>query len=190
MRLRLTRVIPCLICLFLGGLLYNSCEETKQLRENLKQVEIENSDLTSKLQQINQKNDSLLLNISDLEDQIVDLEGKYNKAKNRKEILVEKVKYVEVTNDTIENLMLLNQVNDTIIRNLEKLEIVKDSIIQKQKLVIQNNEKTVDLLKDRIDRYNEIITKQNKELISERKKKTFWQCTTAGAGLVALIALI
>ena len=101
------------------------------------------------------------------------MEGKYNKAKNRKEILVEKVKYVEVTNDTIENLMLLNQVNDTIIRNLEKLEIVKDSIIQKQKLVIQNNEKTVDLLKDRIDRYNEIITKQNKELISERKKKTF-----------------
>ena len=114
-----------------------------------------------------------MLDIVDYENQIVDLEGKLKKAKNRKEIIVDRIKYVEVTNDTIKDLMLLNQINDTIIRSLEMIGTVKDSIIRNQQLVIQNDTVAIDALKSKIEEYRSIIMQQNKEVISERRKKTF-----------------
>lgn len=190
MKTKWINLFLCIICFLLGIFLWKGCEDRKDLRSELKQIKSENAELTLNIQQISQENDSLMLDISDYENQISDLETSLKKAKNRKELIVERVKYVEVTNDTIRDLMVLNQVNDTIIRNLEKLESIKDSTILSLHKVIQNDKEIQDQLKREIALRNESIQAYNKELLREKKKKNFWQCTTVGASLFVIAVLI
>lgn len=142
-----------------------------------------NSELVEQIDQIKSNNDSLLNEVDLYSNEIVSLEDQLNKAKNRKNSIVEKIKYVEVTND----LMLLNQANDTIIRNLEMISSVKDSIILKQNLVIQNDQELQDHLKSEIEQRNSQIMQMNRELRTEKKKKIFWQCTTASLLVIAAL---
>lgn len=143
-----------------------------------------NSELVEQIDQIKSNNDSLLNEVYLYSNEIVSLEDQLNKAKNRKNSIVEKIKYVEVTNDTIRDLMLLN---DTIIRNLEMISSVKDSIILKQNLVIQNDQELQDHLKSEIEQRNSQIMQMNRELRTEKKKKIFWQCTTASLLVIAAL---
>lgn len=143
-----------------------------------------NSELVEQIDQIKSNNDSLLNEVDLYSNEIVSLEDQLNKAKNHKNSIVEKIKYVEVTNDTIRDLMLLN---DTIIRNLEMISSVKDSIILKQNLVIQNDQELQDHLKSEIEQRNSQIMQMNRELRTEKKKKIFWQCTTASLLVIAAL---
>lgn len=143
-----------------------------------------NSELVEQIDQIKSNNDSLLNEVDLYTNEIVSLEDQLNKAKNHKNSIVEKIKYVEVTNDTIRDLMLLN---DTIIRNLEMISSVKDSIILKQNLVIQNDQELQDHLKSEIEQRNSQIMQMNRELRTEKKKKIFWQCTTASLLVIAAL---
>lgn len=146
-----------------------------------------NSELVEQIDQIKSNNDSLLNEVYLYSNEIVSLEDQLNKAKNHKNSIVEKIKYIEVTNDTIRDLMLLNQANDTIIRNLEMISSVKDSIILKQNLVIQNDQELQDHLKSEIEQRNSQIMQMNRELRTEKKKKIFWQCTTASLLVIAAL---
>lgn len=132
----------------------------------------------------------MLLNVSNFEKEIDGLEVQLKKAKNRKEKLVERVEYIEVTNDTIADLMLLNRTNDTIIRNLEKISLVKDSIILDQKIVIQNDTEVIERMRAELDNRRDQLMQMNRELRMEEKKKMFWQVTTAGLGIVLIGVLL
>lgn len=142
------------------------------------------------MEQVKEINDSLMTDVSNYAREISELEVDLKKAKNRKEKIVERVKYVEVTNDTIADLVLLNQTNDTIIRNLEKISLVKDSIIYNQNQVIRNDEDVIKQMRDELDRRRDQLMQMNKELRVEEKKKMFWQVTTAGLGIVLIGVLL
>ena len=183
----LISLLPYLVCLILGMFLWKGCNEINTLREQNERLKCLNSEMVEQIDQVKSKNDSLLNEVDYFTDEISSLESQLKKAKIHKETIVERVKYVEVTNDTIRDLMLLNQANDTIIRNLEKISSVKDSIILKQNLVIQNDSELQDHLKSEIEQRNSQIMQMNKELRTEKKKKIFWQCTTASLLVIAAL---
>lgn len=118
------------------------------------------------------------------------MESQIQIAKKRKNRLVETIKYVEVSNDTIENFVALNAQNDTIIRKFEKLVSLKDSVIFKQNLVIQNDNEVQKHLKEMLEARDKKVQQLNKEIIQEKRKKMFWQATTAGLGIALTIVLI
>lgn len=182
--MKLNKLLPYLVCLILGMLLWKGCNDINSLREQNRRMKCLNSELVEQIDQIKSNNDSLLNEVDLYSNEIVSLEDQLNKAKNHKNSIVEKIKYVEVTNDTIRDLMLLN---DTIIRNLEMISSVKDSIILKQNLVIQNDQELQDHLKSEIEQRNSQIMQMNRELRTEKKKKIFWQCTTASLLVIAAL---
>lgn len=182
--MKLNKLLPYLVCLILGMLLWKGCNDINSLREQNKRMKCLNSELVEQIDQIKSNNDSLLNEVDLYTNEIVSLEDQLNKAKNHKNSIVEKIKYIEVTNDTIRDLMLLN---DTIIRNLEMISSVKDSIILKQNLVIQNDQELQDHLKSEIEQRNSQIMQMNRELRTEKKKKIFWQCTTASLLVIAAL---
>lgn len=118
------------------------------------------------------------------------MESQIKIAKKRKTKLVETIKYVEVKNDTIENFVALNVQNDTIIRKFEKLVSLKDSVIFKQQAVIQNDNEVQNHLKEMLEARDKRLQQLNKEVILEKRKKMFWQATTAGLGIALTIVLI
>ena len=178
----------------LGVLLWKGCSDTKQLKEELKIAKIENAELLTKVDQINQENELLLIDIDSFETKVDSLEIQVEKAKKIKSKIetkvIESIKYVEVENDTIKNLMLLNAQNDTIIRNLDMLVSIKDSVILKQNLVIQNDNEIQDHLKSMLEVRDKRNEQLNKDLIKEERKKMFWQATSAGLGIALVTVLI
>lgn len=171
-------------------MLYKSCNDIDNLKTDLDAFVRENSELLMQVELLKGENNNLQLDIAGYENQISELETDLEKAKKRKETIVERVKYVEVTNDTIRDLMLLNRQNDTIIGKLESLNFLKDSIISKQNLVISNDEEIIRRFEEDLKEKNRTIQAYNKELIREKRKKILWQCTTVGAGLWIIVSLI
>lgn len=177
-----------------GVLIWKGCSDTKQLKEELKTAKIENAELLAKTDQINQENELLLKDINVFETRANSLEIQIEKAKKIKSKIetkvIESIKYVEVENDTIKNLMLLNAQNDTIIRNLDMLVSIKDSVILKQNLVIQNGNEIQEHLKEMLEARDKRVEQLNKDLIKEERKKMFWQATSAGLGIALVTVLI
>ena len=166
----------------------------KLLKDELKTAKIENAELLTKVDQINQENELLLIDIDSFETKVDSLEIQVEKAKKIKSKIetkvIESIKYVEVENDTIKNLMLLNAQNDTIIRNLDMLVSIKDSVILKQNLVIQNGNEIQEHLKEMLEVRDKRVEQLNKDLIKEERKKMFWQATSAGLGIALVTVLI
>lgn len=183
-----------MICFLLGVFLWKGCSDTKQLKDELRTAKAENSELVIKIDQINQENELLLSDIDSFENKVDSLENQVEKAKKIKSKIetkvIESIKYVEVENDTIKDLMLLNAQNDTIIRNLEKIAVVKDSIILAQNKVIQNDNEVQDHLKKMLEARDKRNEQLNKELIKEERRKMFWQATSAGLGIALVTVLI
>lgn len=194
LKIQWTKLIPYAICFLLGVFLWKGCSDTKQLRDELKIAKAENSELVVKIDQINQENELLLSDIGSFENKVDSLETQVQKAKKIKSKIetkvIESIKYVEVENDTIKDLMLLNAQNDTIIRNLEKIAVVKDSIILAQNKVIQNGNEVQEHLKKMLDARDKRNEQLNKDLRNEEKKKMFWQATSAGLGIALVTVLI
>lgn len=160
------------------------------LRQELKQIKSENAEMLVKIENLENDNTLLLSVVEVFENQIDSLETVVKKSKKVKEKIVERIEYVEVTNDTIADLMLLNRTNDTIIRNLDMLVAIKDSVILKQNLVIQNDNEIQEHLKEMLEARDKRVQQLNKELRIEEKKKMFWQATTAGLGIALTTILI
>ena len=190
MKIQWTKLIPYAICFVLGVFLYKGCNDTKQLRSELKAYKQENSELIVKIDNLSKANEALLNDVGVFENQIDSLESQIQIAKKRKNRLVETIKYVEVNNDTIENFVALNAQNDTIIRKYEKLVSLKDSVILKQKIIIQNDNEVQKHLKEILESRDKKVQQLNKEIIQERRRKMFWQATTAGLGIALTIILI
>ena len=194
LKIQWTKLIPYAICFLLGVFLWKGCSDTKQLRDELRTAKAENGELVVKIDQINQENELLLSDIDSFENKVDSLENQVQKAKKIKSKIetkvIESIKYVEVENDTIKDLMLLNAQNDTIIRNLEKIAVVKDSIILAQNKVIQNGNEVQEHLKKVMEVANKRNEQLNKELRNEEKKKMFWQATSAGLGIALVTVLI
>lgn len=190
LKIQWTKLIPYIIAFVLGVFLYKGCNDTKQLRSELKAYKQENSELIVKIDNLSKANEALLNDVDVFENQIDSLESQIQIAKKRKNRLVETIKYVEVNNDTIENFVALNAQNDTIIRKYEKLVSLKDSVIFKQNLVIQNDNEVQKHLKEILEARDKKVQQLNKEIIQEKRKKMFWQATTAGLGIALTIVLI
>lgn len=194
LKLKWTSLIPYAICFLLGAFLWKGCSDTKQLKEELKTARIENGELAIKIDQTSKENELLLSDINLFENKVDSLETQVEKAKKIKSKIetkvIESIKYVEVENDTIKNLMLLNAQNDTIIRNLDMLVAIKDSVIFKQQLVIQNDNEIQDQLKSMLEVRDKRNEQLNKDLIKENRKKMFWQATSAGLGIALVTVLI
>ena len=190
LKIQWTKLIPYVICFVLGVFLYKGCNDTKQLRSELKAYKQENSELIVKIDNLSKANEALLNDVDVFENQIDSLESQIQIAKKRKIKLVETIKYVEVNNDTIKNFVALNAQNDTIIRKFEELVSLKDSVIFKQKIIIQNDNEVQKHLKEILEARDKKVQQLNKEIIQERRRKMFWQATTAGLGIALTIILI
>ena len=110
-------------------------------------------------------------------------------AKKTKIKLVEKVKYIKPSNDTLQDLIALNEVNDTIIRGLEAIIVEKDSIIWKYNLVTQNDRIIIKGLEDMLAERNKQLEAYSKEILKQKNEKVIWEITTA-AGAIAVIVLL
>lgn len=183
--------IPYIICLILGLLLYKGCAENKHLKDELKTSKRETADLIKQIEFINSQNDTLLNDVSVLECKVDSLKGKIQhlqKIKNKVVYeTVEKVIESDTQNDTIKQLMRLNDLNNVIIWNYEIEVNTLDSVIQKQALVIQNDKEVNEELLAVVGDLQQKIITYNKELITERRKKMLWQTVSVGAGVAIVI---
>ncbi len=101
-------------------------------------------------------------------------------------------KDIDVINNTFYKYKILdslNNINDTIIKDLKLIINDKDSIIYYQKDMIHNDTLIKDKLTKIIDNNDKIINSQEKELKKERNKKNFWK-TTTGISLTTLIIIL
>lgn len=164
------------------------------LRNELKDIKQESAEMVQQIEQVKEENELLLSDVVSYEGKIDSLEIQVENAKKIKSKVetkvIESIKYVEVENDTIKGLLLLNAQNDTIIRNLELVSVVKDSIILAQNKVIKNQDELQDELQKLLENRDARIQQLNKDLRAEERKKMFWQTTSAGLGIALVTVLI
>lgn len=80
----------------------------------------------------------------------------------------------------------LNVINEQIILRLEEENVIKSSVIEKQKLIIENDKVVIDKLNHQNEQLADIYSK---ELRRERNKKISFQATT-GVGIIAIILIL
>lgn len=83
----------------------------------------------------------------------------------------------------------LNSVNDSLIRKLRLVSIEQDNIINKQKVIIQNDSLIKDEFEQLLELKNQIIQENQKAIKSQKNQKYIWQSTT-GALAIALLVVI
>ena len=165
------KYIPYLVCIILGIALCRSCYVTRDVREEMRAIKAENKALMAKIETIKEEN-SILLKEADVYAHKADsLENEVIKAKKTKIKLVEKVKYIKPSNDTLQDLIALNEVNDTIIRGLEAIIVEKDSIIWKYNLVTQNDRIIIKGLEDMLAERNKQLEAYSKEILKQKNEK-------------------
>lgn len=164
------------------------------LRNELKDIKQESAEMVQQIEQVKEENELLLSDVVSYEGKIDSLENQVENAKKIKSKVetkvIESIKYVEVENDTIKDLLLLNAQNDTIIRNLELISVAKDSIILAQNKVIRNQDEMQNEMQRILENRDARIQQLNKELRAEERKKMFWQTTSAGLGIALVTVLI
>lgn len=164
-------LILCIICFLLGVFLWKGCEDRKQLKQEIRQSKLENSEMQKHISQLDEENANLLDIIGKDKTKSDSLENVIASAKKAKIKLVERVKYIKVENDTIKNLMLLNEENDHIIDGLDSLLEVKNKIILNQKIVIDNFDQMKKDFQSELYAKEVEIAKYQKELVNESRKK-------------------
>lgn len=175
-------VLGVILVICCSGLVYNTVHLNKELRASKAETE----ELIKRVLILESENDSLLFNVSVLEDSIVGLKIDIEAAKKVKVKLVEKVKYVEPVNDTIKTFIALDSLNNGIIRDLEKLVAVQSIQIENYKVVIQNDELIKQQMSLAIRRKDEEIESYNKQLKKAKNQKVALGATTT----VAVIGII
>lgn len=180
-------VLGVILVICCSGLVYNTVHLNKELRASKAETE----ELIKRVSILESENDSLLFNVSVLEDSIVGLKIDIEAAKKVKVKLVEKVKYIEPVNDTIETFIALDSLNNGIIRDLEKLVAVKSIQLEDYRVVIQNDELIKQQMSLAIKRKDEEIEAYNKQLKKAKNQNAALGTTTAVAVIgIILIALL
>lgn len=174
--------LGAILVIFCAGLIYN----TIQLNQELTVSKTETAELIKRVAILESENDTLLFNVSVLEDSIVGLKIDIEAAKKVKTKLVEKVKYVEPINDTIKTFITLDSLNNGIIRDLEKLVAVQSIQIENYKVVIRNDELIKQQMSLAVKRKDEEIEAYNKQLKKAKNKNVALGTTTT----VAVIGII
>jgi uncharacterized protein (DUF3084 family) len=76
------------------------------------------------------------------------------------------------------------------LENLSKYKETADTIISNQSLVIQNREKKIQLLEDKLNLDKALIKDLNKSLNSGNKKLIGWKIATAGGCVLAISGIV
>ena len=169
------------------GLIVN----TVKLNKELEASKAETVELLKRVDELQQDNEALLSEVAVLEDSVATLKIDIEVAKKQKIKLVEKVKYIEPVNDTIETFIALDSLNNGIIRDLEKLVAVQSIQIDNYKVVIENDELIKQQMSLAIKRKDEEIEAYNKQLKKAKNQNVALGTTTTVAVIgIILIALL
>lgn len=169
------------------GLIVN----TVKLNKELEASKAETVELLKRVDELQQDNEVLLSEVAVLEDSVATLKIDIEVAKKQKIKLVEKVKYIEPVNDTIETFIALDSLNNGIIRDLEKLVAVQSIQIDNYKVVIENDELIKQQMSLAIKRKDEEIEAYNKQLKKAKNQNVALGTTTTVAVIgIILIALL
>ena len=169
------------------GLIVN----TVKLNKELEASKAETVELLKRVDELQQDNEVLLSEVAVLEDSVATLKIDIEVAKKQKIQLVEKVKYIEPVNDTIETFIALDSLNNGIIRDLEKLVAVQSIQIENYKVVIENDELIKQQMSLAIKRKDEEIEAYNKQLKKAKNQNVALGTTTTVAviGIILLVLL-
>ena len=175
-------LIICCTCLIVN---------TVKLNKELEASKAETVELLKRVDELQQDNEVLLSEVAVLEDSVATLKIDIEVAKKRKIQLVEKVKYIEPVNDTIETFIALDSLNNGIIRDLEKLVAVQSIQIENYKVVIENDELIKQQMSLAIKRKDEEIEAYNKQLKKAKNQNVALGTTTTVAVIgIILLALL
>ena len=172
-------LVICCTCLIVN---------TVKLNKELEASKAETVELLKRVDELQQDNEVLLSEVAVLEDSVATLKIDIEVAKKRKIQLVEKVKYIEPVNDTIETFIALDSLNNGIIRDLEKLVAVQSIQIENYKVVIENDELIKQQMSLAIKRKDEEIEAYNKQL-KKAKNQNVALGTTTTVAIVGIILL-
>lgn len=175
-------LVICCTCLIVN---------TVKLNNELEASKAETVELLKRVEELQQDNEVLLSEVAVLEDSVATLKIDIEVAKKRKIQLVEKVKYIEPVNDTIETFIALDSLNNGIIRDLEKLVAVQSIQIENYKVVIENDELIKQQMSLAIKRKDEEIEAYNKQLKKAKNQNVALGTTTTVAVIgIILLALL
>lgn len=175
-------LVICCTCLIVN---------TVKLNKKLEASKAETVELLKRVDELQQDNEVLLSEVAVLEDSVATLKIDIEVAKKQKTKLVEKVKYIEPVNDTIETFIALDSLNNGIIRDLEKLVAVQSIQIENYKVVIENDELIKQQMSLAIKRKDEEIEAYNKQLKKAKNQNVALGTTTTVAVIgIILIALL
>lgn len=162
-----------------------------KLNKELDLSKAETVELLKRVEELQKDNEVLLSEVAVLEDSVATLKIDIEVAKKQKIKLVEKVKYIEPVNDTIETFIALDSLNNGIIRDLEKLVAVQSIQIENYKVVIENDELIKQQMSLAIKRKDEDIEAYNKQLKKAKNKNAVLGTTTTVAVIgIILLALL
>lgn len=175
-------LVICCTCLIVN---------TVKLNKKLEASKAETVELLKRVDELQRDNEVLLSEVAVLEDSVATLKIDVEAAKKVKIKLVEKVKYIEPVNDTIEAFIALDSLNDGIIRDLEKLVAVQSIQIENYKVVIENDELIKQQMSLAIKRKDDEIEAYNKQLKKAKNQNVALGTTTTVAVIgIILIALL
>lgn len=174
------------LCFLLGCFCIGVIEHNKKLKQQTFNIE---QTYKAKIDSLNNENLFLVDEIDSLNFKIEEVKSDLQLARIRKIKLSNELSEVKPINDTIIKFVHLNSENDRIIRDLEKIVDLKDSIIFKKDCIIMNDSLQIATLKLNVTALSQENSTLVKQVNRERRKKTFWQCTT-GVGAAAIIILL
>lgn len=125
------------------------------------------------LDSLNASRDSLVVELSDYQITVDSLESDIDLLKKAKKTVIEQVKEVRIVNDTIRELVVLNEINDSIISKYEVLLEVKDTLIAKQSKIILRDSEHIDYLNKSLINKEAELRKVKEQCKAEEKKKIF-----------------
>ena len=175
-------LVICCTCLIVN---------TVKLNKKLEASKAETVELLKRVDELQQDNEVLLSEVAVLEDSVATLKIDIEVTKKQKTKLIEKVKYIEPVNDTIETFIALDSLNNGIIRDLEKLVAVQSIQIENYKVVIENDELIKQQMSLAIKRKDEEIEAYNKQLKKAKNQNVALGTTTTVAVIgIILLALL
>lgn len=183
MKQLLIKIFPYILCFLVSLALWRVCQINRELVTRLETTDVY-------LDSLNASRDSLVVELSDYQITVDSLESDIDLLKKAKKTVIEQVKEVRIVNDTIRELVVLNEINDSIISKYEVLLEVKDTLIAKQSKIILRDSEHIDYLNKSLMNKEAELRKVKEQCQAEEKKKIFWKATTICAVGVITVLII
>lgn len=161
------------------------------LNSQIRLIQAEKGQLLEKVETLEKRNKELMSEVSELSDLVVLKDNDISSLKQQKNKLIKQIANIKPTTDTVQTFITLNELNDSIIVEYERLDALKDKIILDQKAVIQNDAEIIYSLKGKVVDQEAIIEENQKRIKKLVNKKIFWETTTAVAvgGIIVLLVI-